>query len=348
MYHVPVQLLDLPKMARPTATEGARWLLLIHQIPPKPSYFRVKIWRRLQRLGAVAIKNSVYVLPRSEQTQEDFEWVRTEIVEGRGDASLCEARFVEGLSDEQIEALFNTARDADYGPIAKEASRLLRRTAAGFLDEARRAQAEAEVLRLRRRFDEVAAIDFFAAPRGRPVDGVLALLATRVRREEKENARTADDAIPLGALRACTWVTRRGLHIDRLASAWLIRRFIDPEAVFKFVASKGHVHTPGELRFDMFDAEFTHEGQRCTFEVLLERFDLEDPALRALAEIVHDIDLKDQKFARPEVAGIESLINGIAMAHKDDGERLARGEAVFTDLHVYFRRKAERDRREKR
>src|SRR5260221_7157368 len=102
-------------MADGSKARDPGWLLLIHQIPPKPSYFRVKIWRRLQRLGAVAIKNSVYVLPRSEQTQEDFEWVRTEIVEGRGDASLCEARFVEGLSDEQIEALFNTARDADYG-----------------------------------------------------------------------------------------------------------------------------------------------------------------------------------------------------------------------------------------
>jgi hypothetical protein len=337
MYHGRVQLLD-----------AARWLLLIHQIPPEPSYLRVKIWRRLQRLGAVAIKNSVYVLPRSEQTQEDFEWVRTEIVEGRGDASICEARFVEGLSDQQIEALFNAARDADYGPIAREVSRLLKRSAAGFADEARRARAEAEVLRLRRRFDEVAAIDFFAAPQGDSLGGSLALLATRARREEKEDSRVADEVSPLGDLRGRTWVTRRDLHIDRLASAWLIRRFIDSEAVFKFVAAKGHVHAPGELRFDMFDAEFTHEGERCTFEVLLERFDLEDPGLRALAGIVHDIDLKDGRFGRPEIAGIESLIDAIAMAHKDDRERLARGEAVFTDLHAYFRRKAERDRREAR
>src|SRR5579863_2240081 len=91
----------------------ARWLLLIHQIPPKPNYFRVKIWRRLQRLGAVAIKNSVYVLPKSDQAQEDFEWVLREIVQEGGDATLCEARLVEGLSDEQVEALFYAARDAD-------------------------------------------------------------------------------------------------------------------------------------------------------------------------------------------------------------------------------------------
>lgn len=325
-----------------------RWILLIHQIPPKPSYLRVKIWRRLQRLGAVAIKNSVYALPRSDQAQEDFEWVRREIGEGGGDASICEARFIEGLGDDEIEALFNAAREADYAPIAKAASRLAKRASAGFREEARRAQAEAEIVRLRRRFEEVAAIDFFAAPQRGAIGSLLSLLATRVRREEKESERVVGEEIALGELRGCTWVTRRGLHIDRMASAWLVRRFIDPEAVFKFVAGKGHVHTPGEIRFDMFDAEFTHEGERCTFEVLLQRFELGDPALRALAEIVHDIDLKDEKFARPEVAGIEPLINGIAMAHKADADRLARGEAVFTDLYAYFRRKADRDRREKR
>src|SRR5258708_39442479 len=102
----------------------ARWLLLIHQLPPKPNYFRVKVWRRLQRLGAVAIKNSVYVLPRSDQTYEDFEWVLREIVKDGGDASICEARFVEGLSDGQVEALFHAAREADYAQLAEKLRRL--------------------------------------------------------------------------------------------------------------------------------------------------------------------------------------------------------------------------------
>jgi hypothetical protein len=93
------------------------------------------------------------------------------------------------------------------------------------------------------------------------------------------------------------------------------------------------------VRFDMFEAEFTHEGDRCTFEVLIERFGLDNAALRPLAEIVHDIDLKDAKFARPETPGIDRLIAGIAMAHKDDAERLARGRAVFDDLYTYFRKK---------
>src|ERR1043165_2184135 len=104
-------------------SEG-RWLLLIHQIPPKPDYFRVKIWRRLQRLGAIAIKNSVYALPKNDQTQEDFQWVLREIVEGGGEASLCEAFFVDGLSDPQVETLFQTARETEYRQVVEEARRL--------------------------------------------------------------------------------------------------------------------------------------------------------------------------------------------------------------------------------
>jgi hypothetical protein len=134
-------------------------------------------------------------------------------------------------------------------------------------------------------------------------------------------------------------VTRTGVHVDRIASAWLIRRFIDPEPRFKFVPAKGYVPEPGELRFDMFEAEFTHEGDRCTFEVLLGRAGLGEPALRAIAEIVHDIDLKDGKFARPEAEGIRTLIAGICAATGDDEERLARGGAVFEDLHSHFRRR---------
>ena len=140
-------------------------------------------------------------------------------------------------------------------------------------------------------------------------------------------------------MRGRTWVTRQGVYVDRIASAWLIRRFIDPDARFKFVPAKGYTPAPGEVRFDMFEAEFTHQGDRCTFEVLLEQAELDDPALRAIAEIVHDIDLKDGKFARPEAEGIRTLIAGICAATGDDEERLARGGAVFEDLHSHFRRR---------
>jgi len=140
-------------------------------------------------------------------------------------------------------------------------------------------------------------------------------------------------------MRGRTWVTRRGVFVDRIASAWLIKRFIDQAARFKFVAPEGYSPRRSELRFDMFEAEFTHEGDLCTFEVLLARLGLEEPALRPIAEIVHDVDLKEGKFGRPEAVGIDHLIAGIAMAYRDDGERLARGAAVFDALYEYLRRK---------
>ena len=134
-------------------------------------------------------------------------------------------------------------------------------------------------------------------------------------------------------------VTRQGVHVDRIACAWLIRRFIDERATFKFVPPRGYVTEPGELRFDMFAAEFTHEGDRCSFEVLLARSGLDDPALTAIAEIVHDVDLKDGKFGRDEASGIKMLIAGICADTRDDDQRLARGAAIFDDLYAVFRRK---------
>jgi len=326
-------------VAEPTE---ARWLLLIHQIPPKPNYLRVKVWRRLQRLGAVAVKNSVYVLPRSEQAQEDFQWVAREIVEGGGDASICEARFVEGLSDGQVEAMFHAARDADYAQVAEAARRLLKGIGSGSRNGGeKRASGEAELTRLKRRTTEVSSIDFLGAPGRRAVVKLLIDLEARLRAAKREKRIPAASGTTRKRTRGRTWVTRKGIHVDRMASAWLIKRFIDPEARFKFVPSKGYRPLSGEVRFDMFEAEFTHEGDRCTFEVLIEKFQPDNEALRPVAQIIHDIDLKDSKFGRPEVPGIDRLVAGIAIAHREDEERLARGSAVFEDLYEYFRRKKE-------
>jgi hypothetical protein len=320
-------------------TEG-RWLLLIHQLPPKPDYFRVKIWRRLQRVGSVAIKNSVYVLPKKDETQEDFQWVLREIIEGGGEASLCEARFVEGLSDQQVEALFQAARSADYAQIAEEARRLAELPLPkGQIEDGRRTQVEIDLAKLKRRLAEVIAIDFFGAPGGEAAKGLVSGVEARMH-EKRSGKKAATVATTRREdLRGKTWVTRKGIHVDRMASAWLIRRFIDSGARFKFVPPKGYKPLPGEVRFDMFEAEFTHEGDRCTLEVLMERIGLNDPAVIPIAEVVHDIDLKDSKFARQETPGIERLIAGICMAQKDDETRLARGEAVFNDLYEYFKRK---------
>jgi hypothetical protein len=321
-------------MTEPT---NGRWLLLIHQLPPKPNYLRVKIWRRLQRLGAIAIKNSVYALPKDDQSQEDFRWVLREIIEGGGDGTLCEAHLIDGMTDDDVEALFHSARAAEYVQIA-EAARLIAKTLPVKVKpaEADRLELEHEIVKLRRRLDEVVAIDFFGAPGREAANGLISEIELRSRGNKGRPSQTKIDR---EKLRRKIWVTRKGIHVDRIASAWLVRRFIDEDAKFKFVPAKGYKPLSNEIRFDMFKAEFTHEGDRCTFEILIERVGIEDSALIPIAEIIHDIDLKDGKFKRQEALGIERVIGGIAMSHKDDETRLSRGAAVFNDLYEYFKRK---------
>ncbi len=314
------------------------WLLLIHQIPPKPNYFRVKIWRRLQKLGAVGIKNSVYALPSSDQAQEDLNWVLREIVEGGGDASLVEARLVEGLNDEQVKEMFRAARDADYQAVAEETRELARGLPRkGGVPEEKRGEIDSALARLQKRVADIATIDFFHARSREAVDGLLKEIEQKLSVRTPQKQTPASE--PIERPRGATWVTRTGIHVDRMSSAWLIRRFIDPQARFKFVSAREYRHQRGELRFDMFDGEFTHQGELCSFEVLLARFEITDAALRAIAEIVHDIDLKDEKYGRADNAGFEHLINGIAMAHPEDDVRLQRASAVLDDLYEYFKRK---------
>jgi hypothetical protein len=284
------------------------------------------------------VKSTVYALPANAETQEDFGWLLKEIVEGGGEAMVCEAQLIEGLSDAQARALFDAARDEDYGSIAKEARTLSARLEATPAQE-RNAEAHAQVTRLRKRIAQVAAIDFFESSGRVAAEGLVAELEARITEDTMIERQPQSPSLRRMELKGRTWVTRKGVHIDRIACSWLIRRFIDPDAVIRFVAGKGYRPKKGELRFDMFEGEITHEGDRCSFEVLLERAGIEDPALQAIAEIVHDIDLKDAKFGREEATGIASLIAGIASAHSDDQNRLAQGAPVFDNLYQYFKTK---------
>lgn len=297
-----------------------RWLLLVHQIPAKPDYLRVKIGRRLARLGAVAIKNSVYVLPNEAEHVEDLQWLLREIAEGGGEGTLVAARLLGGLDDARAEELFRAARDEECGPVLAEARALLDR---GLPED--RAAFDVELARLRRRHDEIAGVDFFGSNRRVELDGVLRALRDLVGPTAK--------APTGGAMnRGRTWVTRRGVKVDRMASAWLIRRFIDPDARFKFVDGKSYTPEPGELRFDMFDAEYTHEGDACTFEVLVRRFGVAEPGIDALSQVIHDIDLKDGRHGRAETAGVALQVDGIAAGTDDDEERIRQASVMFEAL----------------
>jgi hypothetical protein len=326
-------------MSGPDSEPEQRWLLLIHQLPPKPAYFRVKIWRRLQDMGAVAVKSTVYALPANAETQEDFEWLLKEIVEGGGEAMVCEARLIDGLSDAQTRAFFDNARDEDYEAIANEA-RALSAKAEAELTQDQRAEVQKQIRRLRKRIVQVAMIDFFEASGRLAVEGMLADLEARITEHEDMAEKQPRTTSQTGSdFKGRIWVTRRGVHVDRIACSWLIRRFIDPDAIIRFVPGKGYAPKEGELRFDMFEGEITHEGDRCSFEVLLARARIADPALHAIGEIVHDIDLKETKFGREEATGIASLIAGIVAANSDDEQRLAQGVPIFDNLYQYFRTK---------
>ena len=291
-------------------TQSPRWLLLIHQVPPKPDYARVKVRRRLQSIGAVPLKRTVYALPASDQSREDFEWLAREIADLGGEATICEGGFLEPETDARLITAQRAERSREYGEIAASAQRV-----------------SGDVDRLKRRLALVSGVDHFEA-QGR-ADAEAAIMALEQRKAGAEQAES-----PEGGMQGRTWVTRVGVHVDRISSAWLIRRFIDQDARFRFVAPKGYQPEPGELRFDMFEGEFTHDGDRCTFETLCRHFALRDRALGVIAELVHDIDCKDDKFGRPETAGFRLVIDGIVRAHPADETRLERGAAVLDDLYA--------------
>ena len=310
------------------------WLLLIHQIPPKPDYFRVKIWRRLQKIGAVAIKQSVYVLPNNGQAYEDLHWIVKEILEGGGAASLSKAIFFEGLSNTRIESLFQVARDQEYEKIVEDTQAILK----DLTKESERSGSIAlkkkkEVSRIQSRFNEIVAIDFFNAPGREAADRIVTECDVFLRETKGDFSPGIQE---FKNICRRIWVTRKGIYVDRIACGWLILRFIDPEGQLKFVESERYRPRPKELRFDMFEGEFTHKGDNCTFEVLVSTFNLTSQPITAIAEIVHDIDLKDNKYSRPEVSGIQAVFFGMAATCSTDQDRLERGWMILDELYASF------------
>jgi hypothetical protein len=326
-----------------TAAHGpARWVLFMPAIPPQPASLRVKIWRRLQSIGAIGLRGGVYVLPNREECVELFEWIARELRAAGGQASLCEGRFLDAGSDADIERRFIEARDADYAELAAAAKSLAKQVRGRRVGPERLAAIAGEHGKLVHRLGEIAAIDFGNAPGRGAAEGLLASIARALPRGGEPAAKSRLEVMPRP--RGATWVTRTGVHVDRIASAWLIRRFIDSQARLKFVPPSGYEPLPGELRFDMFEAEFTHVGDRCTFEVLVERMGLDDPALAAIGEIIHDLDLRDDRFGRDETAGVRSAIDGICTAARDDEQRIAAVSPMLDGLHASFTTRARRRR----
>jgi hypothetical protein len=322
-----------PKKA---GSEGVarKWWAFAFYLPGDAASARVKIWRRLQDIGAASFKKALYLLPANDDTLEDLEWTMKEVSAAGGQGVILEGTVVEGLSDAEIAALFDAARELQYGELADEVRKLV-----ATLDRPRARAIPTDladqVFRFRERLSAIESIDFFQANGREQVKALIDALDVRASdpRGEDESAEADEGKAELvGRI----WVTRANIHVDRMASAWLIARSIDPQARFKFVTNRNYKPEPGELRFDMYAAEYTHDADRCTFEVLLDLIDKPDVGVRRIAEIVHDLDIRDRKYQHPETAGIKVMLDGLVANHDRDEDRIERAKALFEDLHKSY------------
>jgi hypothetical protein len=302
------------------------WLFLLFNLPAKQSSDRVKVWRRLKKFGAIQLKTSTYVLPDEPVHYERFQWLAKEIVDTGGEATLVRVKDIEGMPHAAIVALFNEARARDYDELFEPLNLLIK-------DGKARKQSPNQLQKLRQRFQEIRDIDYFQSSRGEDLQRLLqkaeALEAPKKKPETIMRLRAED-------YRGKSWVTRPRPEIDRVGSAWLIRKFIDPSA--KFVFGNAPAEFPKAIPYDMFEVEFSHHGDYCTFETLIQRFSIRDRAVLRLAELIHDADVEDDKFHRVEGFGIEQIFKGWAKQGLSDQEILAKGFECFEALYAQFKR----------
>jgi hypothetical protein len=288
-------------------------LLLLVGLPPTPSSLRVRVWRRLRSLGAVPLKRSAYLLPDTPERYEDFQWLAQEIQREGGDATLIRVQQIENMSAEQVQRLFHEPRDHDYRQLAARYRKVLQRF--DRKSAAKSARAQEEIARLAKDHQRIRAIDFLDAPAGAEVRRLEEVIAMRSRSPEKVR-REDTPTLDLSTLRGRRWVTRPRPHIDRIASAWLIKRFIDPQAQFVFAPP---AEFPKDaIPFDAPGVELSHQGEDCTFETLVKRARLRDRRLTRLAELVHEADLRDGKYPHEEARGIDVAVRALLAASPDD------------------------------
>ena len=326
---------------------SAKWLLLLLQLPTKPAAARIKTWRRLQQLGGVAIKNSVYVLPNTAQAREDFEWLRAEVLAAKGQASIMVADALSAEEDEEIRAAFLAQRATEYDAMRAGIEQALRGRKGRPAGASRLAAERA----LRAGRDELGRLDAMelipADARARAVNAIERLEARLAPEDERTPAMPAATAatgapttrtlrrrvVTHDTFHARTWVTRPRPGVDRMSSAWLIRRFIDPKARFAFAAEPPPGTDKKRVAFDMFGVTFGHQGGHCTFEVLCDHFGIDDKAVRHIAKIVHDVDLKDQRYCLPEAPIVARMVEGLRATYAGDQELLTHGMAMFAALY---------------
>jgi hypothetical protein len=292
-----------------------RWLLLVFGLPAKFGSKRVQVWRKLKRIGALPLGSSGYLLPFTSQNHEHFEWLAASIRKSKGQASVIQVESIDELPPEELVKRFTEARSRDYEGLSRELKKLVRSK-----------NKAAQLARLRRRFQEISAVDFFNSPLRDRLEASLERAAAPI------SARPTADAKRMKGFQGRTWVTRPRPGIDRTASAWLITRFIDPHAHFVFATDPKN--TLDAVPFDMFQAGgFGHQGDDCTFETLRKEFGIRDRKVAVIAEIIHDADLDDEKFGRVEGIGLDKVLIGWAQQGLSDEELLRRGTELIEGLY---------------
>lgn len=302
-----------------------KWLLWLHGLPTKKGAARVNLWRRLKKCGALPLKTSAYLLPDRPEHHERLQWLAQQVRDDGGEATIIHVTEIEGLGQKDIVRLFNEARAADYDTLLPVLTKLAARNR-----KRPRESFTADLERLARQFEEIRKIDFFDCPRAQDAQMLL-------QRAASLRAGRSKTSPPLAAKKFAgkTWLTRPRPEIDRVGSAWLIRKFIDPKA--RFVFSAHPAKRPDAIPYDMFEAEFSHHGDDCTFETLVRRFSISDKAVLKIAEMVHDADLEDGKFQTTACIGVDQVLKGWAKSGLSDEELLARGgecfDALYQQLH---------------
>ena len=302
------------------------WILLLYGLPTKQNAGRVQLWRKLKKFGALQIKTSAYILPDEPRHYERFQWLATQIRDDGGEATLIKVSEIEGLPHEKVVQMFNEARAKDYAALASELSEFVR------ANKKRPVESFAsDVDKFQTRFHELKEMDYFKCAKAQDAQMML--------REAESLLRKKTRQAPLVHRKDYSkrqWLTRPRPEIDRVASAWLIRKFIDPAATFVFsTRQKDH---PQAIPYDMFEVDFTHHGDDCTFETLVKRFEIEDSAVRAIAEMVHDADLEDEKFKRIEAVGLDRVFKGMAKLNVSDAAIFEKGFEMLDALHAALKR----------
>jgi len=294
------------------------FLALFASLPTRQSAGRMRIWRALRALGCATLRNGVSLLPASERHAAALEQIAGEVRAVQGTADLYRLGGRDELHDAELRALFD--RGADY-------AQLLARIAAVNPPD------EQAVRGLRRELDALVAIDYFSGEARRQAEAAMSALEAVTGGEPAAISRKIR-RLDTGDFQGRLWATRKHLWVDRMASAWLIRRFIDRKAKFLWLDNPRKCPKQA-LGFDFDHATFTHVGGRVTFEVLAASFGLErDRALARLASIVHCLDVGGVPVA--EAAGIEAVLAGLRAASADDDRLLADASRVFDSLYANF------------